>query len=333
MALRYVEIVLPCSECDTVQAWVEELEVVDLWHGRIDDQRMTVCAVVEAGQTEPLLDAFERRMGALDGFRAIVQLVEATIPRPPEPEKKPPEEKPAPKQKVGSVSREELLASLAPGMRVTPIYLVTILLSAIVAAVGLVRGNVAVIIGAMVIAPLLTPNMALALATTLGDIDHARKAFRTLVIGGLVALGFAVLVGLVLKVDPSIPEIHSRTSPHLSDFVVALASGAAGALAFTTGMSASLVGVMVAVALLPPLVVVGLLLGGGHYALSIEAATLFAINVICVNLAAVLTFLWRGVRPLQWWEKDKARRHTRRAMLLWACLLLALIALVLRSQR
>ncbi|MHC4164398.1 MAG: TIGR00341 family protein [Planctomycetota bacterium] len=203
-----------------------------------------------------MLDVLERQFTGTEGFRVILLPVEATIPRPPEPE---PEPEPPPRSRVG---REELLDDLASGTRITTVYLALVVLSTIVAAVGLMRDNVAVVIGAMVIAPLLTPNVALALATALGDFELMRKALKTNLIGIATALVFAVVVGAVLpRVDSA--EIASRTETGFADIILALAAGAAGALVFTTGVPATLVGVMVAVALLPPLVTAGLRLAAG----------------------------------------------------------------------
>ncbi|HBZ55020.1 MAG TPA: TIGR00341 family protein, partial [Syntrophobacteraceae bacterium] len=115
--------------------------------------------------------------------------------------------------------------------------------------------------------------------------------------------------------------------------VVALASGSAGALAFTTGVSATLIGVMVAVALLPPLVTFGLLLGGGHTELSMGALSLFLVNLICVNLAGVITFLIQGIRPATMWEKDRALKATRIAIALWVALLAALVGMMLLLRK
>jgi uncharacterized membrane protein len=70
---------------------------------------------------------------------------------------------------------------------------------------------------------------------------------------------------------------------------------------------------MVAVALLPPLVTSGLLLGGGQPALAMGALSLFLMNLICVNLAGVTTFLVQGIRPATWWEKDRAVKATHAA--------------------
>jgi uncharacterized hydrophobic protein (TIGR00341 family) len=133
-------------------------------------------------------------------------------------------------------------------------------------------------------------------------------------------------------VNPQTPEIFSRTEVGLSDIVLALASGAAGALAFTSGLSAALIGVMVAVALLPPLVTLGLLVGAGEFRMALGAMLLFLTNIICVNLAGVATFLFQGIRPLSWWEAAKAKKATYYAIVLWAFLLTVLIIVVLYAK-
>ena len=95
----------------------------------------------------------------------------------------------------------------------------------------------------------------------------------------------------------------------------------------------TLIGVMVAVALLPPLVTFGLLLGGGHPDLAMGALSLFLVNLICVNLAGVATFLAQGIHPTSWWEKDRAVKATRVAATLWIFLLAALGGAVLLLRK
>jgi uncharacterized membrane protein len=102
----------------------------------------------------------------------------------------------------------------------------------------------------------------------------------------------------------------------------------AAALSITTGAPAVLIGVMVAVALMPPLATFGLLLGSGNVNLAIGALELVAVNMICINLAGVVTFLVQGVRPLNWWEASKAKKATRYAIIIWVSLLIILSALL-----
>jgi uncharacterized membrane protein len=89
---------------------------------------------------------------------------------------------------------------------------------------------------------------------------------------------------------------------------------------------------MVAVALLPPLVTTGLMLGSGRYEFALGAFLLLGTNVICVNLSAVITFLAQQVRPNTWWETNKAKRATRIAIMLWTLLLLVLAAIIVMSR-
>ena len=117
------------------------------------------------------------------------------------------------------------------------------------------------------------------------------------------------------------------------DVLLALASGVAGALAFTSGAPATLIGVMVAVALMPPLVAAGLMVGARHWVLGLGGIWLLLTNMICINLAAVLTFWAQGVRPTTWWEENVARRATILSVVSSTALLLALVLILLFARR
>jgi uncharacterized membrane protein len=114
---------------------------------------------------------------------------------------------------------------------------------------------------------------------------------------------------------------------------LALASGAAAALSLTTGLSSALVGVMVAVALLPPAASTGLLAGAGDMAGAEGALLLLAVNVVSVNLAAQVVFLGRRIRPLTWFEKKVAARYSAIGLALWLVALALLIGLILWRRR
>jgi uncharacterized membrane protein len=119
-----------------------------------------------------------------------------------------------------------------------------------------------------------------------------------------------------------------RTEPGFGDIIVSLASGTVGALSFTTGTLTSLAGVMVAVSLLPPLVAAGMLFGAGHIHLMGAAMLLFVINIICVNLAGVTTFLIQKISPRTQWETYKAKFLTSFAVFVWLLLLFFAIGLL-----
>jgi uncharacterized hydrophobic protein (TIGR00341 family) len=139
-----------------------------------------------------------------------------------------------------------------------------------------------------------------------------------------VALLLAASIGMFFTVDPTVPAIGARTRVGYPDLALALAAGAAGTLAYSRGISGAVIGVMVAVALMPPLVVFGLLLGDGQTTLALRALLLVATNLICVNLAGVGMFLLQGIRPRTWWEEARARKATRMAFIFWGALVLLL---------
>ena len=333
MALRLIEMVLQEKDGGEVRELLKEHKVLEHRQVRLPDGEVLVRILLDAEKSEAVLDLLEKHYAGREGNRMVVLPVEATLPRA-EPEPEATTEQPPPEEKSPErISREELYEDIKDAARCTRVYLVMGVLSTVVAAIGLYYDSVAIIIGAMVIAPLLGPNMALALGTTLGDLSLLRRAFLTALAGIATTMVLSVIIGLLLQVNPASPEVASRDAVALGDIVVALASGSAGALAFTTGVSATLIGVMVAVALLPPLVTFGLLLGGGHTAPAIGALSLFLMNLICVNLAGVITFLIQGIRPATWWEKDRASKATRIAIVLWVALLAALVGMILLLRK
>ena len=331
MALRLIEMVLREKDGEDVRELLKEQKMLEHRQIRLPDGEVLVRILLDAEQSEPVLDLLDKRYAGKEGNRLVILAVEATLPRPevePEPATAP---GPAVAEETlpGRIGREELYEDIKDAARLSPVFLAMVVLSTLVASIGLYYNSVAIIIGAMVIAPLLGPNVALALGTSLGDLPLLKGALLTSLVGIATAMALSMIIGVLLHVNPSLPEMASRETVGIGDLVVAIASGCAGALAFTTGVSATLIGVMVAVAILPPLVTFGLLLGDGHSALALGALSLFLMNLICVNLAGVTTFVAQGIRPATWWEKDRATKATRIAIAVWATLLAILLGLVL----
>ncbi len=236
------------------------------------------------------------------------------------------------KRKRSRISKDELYADLNDAVKVNYTYFALVVLSVVVAAVGLVQNNIAVIIGAMVIAPLLAPNVALSLSTTLADRKLAAKAFISLGTGLILALVLSTILGFFINVDPTLPEIALRTNVGIGDVIVGLAAGGAAAFFFSLGTGTALVGVMVAAALLPPLVVSGLLIGAGDYRLATQSLLLLVSNLIGINLAGTMVFIWEGLWPSSWWEEKKAKRTALIALLIWIALFLVLMIILLAVQ-
>ncbi len=333
MALRLIEMVLPEKDGGEVGELLKQQKVLEHRQIQLSNGEVLVRILLDAEQSEAVLDLLEKRGSGGESSRVVILPVEATLPRAePEPAATS-DQSPSGKTSPKRIGREELYEDIKNGARFSRVYVAMAVLSTIVAAMGLYYNSIVIIIGAMVIAPLLGPNVALSLGTTLGDLSLLRRALLTVLAGILTTMALSVLIGVLLRVDPATPEIASRSAVGLGDIAVALASGCAGALAFTTGVSATLIGVMVAVALLPPLVTSGLLLGGGHPALAMGALSLFLVNLICVNLAGVATFLVQGIHPTSWWEKDRAVKATRIAIALWVALLVGLgVAILLLRE-
>ncbi|MEN0019418.1 MAG: TIGR00341 family protein [Planctomycetota bacterium] len=341
MSLRLMHITLQRRHVDELNSMLADIEANRIWHTELDDDRDLTTVLLRADAVEDLADKIAEKFESIDRFRLVLVAAEATrpaLPEPPKAEVTPAEDEAdeeAPKQKprlMPRVAREELYEKVAAGGKPDALFFFMTALATIVAAVGLLRDSPAIIIGAMVIAPLLGPNMALALATTLGDTKLIKRGLTCASTGAALAIALSAGIGVALGVAPDdAPEIASRTSIRVSDIALAIASGAAGAIALTTGAPAALVGVMVAVALLPPTVTAGLLLGGGHPMEALGSLGLVLVNVASVNLAATFVFLSQGVRPDQWWKQGKAKQAARRAILIWAGILAAIVTIIIFS--
>ncbi len=333
MALRLLEATVPRTAAGELRAALADESLPDpisVWEEALTGEAVLFRILLSAEATEPVMDHLTKHFSGLDGFRMVILPVEGTVPHPAEPEPPQAEEKPVPR--VGRVSREELYSRLSDAARPTPVYLSLAALSAVVAAVGLRQGSVPAIIGAMVIAPFLGPNVALALATTLADFTLARRAVLSFLAGLALSFVVALFAGMIGGIDPSLPAVAPILRVGWGDMLLAVASGIAGVLAFTTGLSEALVGVMVAIALLPPWVTFGMLVGAGEYSSAVRALILFLTNVISINLAGVMIFLIQGVHPLTWWEERRARRASVGAIMLWSALVGILILVILHIR-
>lgn len=344
MALRQIDIYLSedHDELPDIGELGDEYDIIDHRRFRDEDGNPYLRILLETRDTEALLDRLVKEIGDSDSFRIIVQQVATTLPKREESEDEEDDEPTSParaaakkrqeeekkEKQVSRISRQEIYEEVRHSISVSSVHYMLVLLSTIVAAAGMLRDSTAVVIGAMVIAPLIGPNIALALGTTLADFRLLRRALKVNILGLVIALVVSLLGGYFLTVDVTVAEIATRTEINIGDVTLALAAGAAGVLSVTRGVSTALIGVMVAVALLPPLVAVGLLLGSGEAEAAFGAALLTLTNIVAINIAGVLTFLAQNIRPTTWYEAARAKRATIIALALWAAILAILITAI-----
>jgi len=326
--MKIIEVIADHGHLDTILGIAEQQGVVDHWPTAVaEDNRCAVRMLVSPDSRQAVLDSLQSVLGTSENARIVVTPVEVSLPRIDE-------SNDVDKQKSKTaLSREELYNTVAQSSKLDGRYLLLVFLSTIVVMVGLLEDNVAVVIGAMVIAPFLGPNIALALGGALGDNQLIWQALKTNLSGMLLALLLCAALGWWWPYEISSQELLSRTNVGLGSIALALASGAAAVLSMTTGLSSVLVGVMVAVALLPPTATLGFMLGAGHYDFAMGAGLLLAVNIVSVNLAAKLGFLFQGIKPRTWLEQQRARQSITSYIIFWLVSLLALgILIYLRSH-
>lgn len=177
-------------------------------------------------------------------------------------------------------------------------FTVMLTLSVVVAVMGLSANSAAVVIGAMLLAPLMTPVLATAASLSMSLWTKALVSLIRVVVATAWCIGLAYVLSLILPDGPLPAEVQARTQPDIRDLVVALAAGAAGSYATVRrDASAALPGVAVAVALVPPLGTVGITLEAGVMDLAVGAMLLYTTNLAAIIFAGVMVFIATGFVP------------------------------------
>jgi uncharacterized hydrophobic protein (TIGR00341 family) len=319
--MKIIEVIADAGHEDTIRGIAEQHLIEDLWFSAVnEDGRIAARMLVRPEHRQAVLDVLQTILSSSENARILIHPIEASLPRPKESE----EDETAKRKKSTIITREEIFSQVEKGAQLSRNYLILIALSAVVSSIGLLEDNVAVIIGAMVIAPLLGPNIAFALGTTMGDSKLIIQALKALAAGLAVAVLVAIGIGYVWPDLLYSSEVLARTNVTFSGASIALASGAAGALSLVTSVSGVLVGVMVAVALMPPATTIGLMLSTGDYQAAFGATLLLAMNIACINLSAKIVFLSNGIRPRTWLETRKANQSRALSIIFWISLLLVI---------
>ncbi len=194
------------------------------------------------------------------------------------------------------VDHQEVIAKIALECPTTPRYMLMTMMSAGIAILGLLLSSGAVVIGAMLLSPLMSPILGVGFALATGKQKWLRISAKTLALGSLVAVLFSALIVLVSPLQAVTEEIASRTRPNLLDLLVALFSSIAGSYAMIRGREGTIVGVAIATALMPPLAVVGFGLATLNWTVFFGALGLFVTNCLTIALTATIMARLYGFR-------------------------------------
>ncbi len=316
--MRICEVISDAKYKRVLITIAEKQGVIDFWwSSELEDGRQVFTMVVTDDARQSVLDSLQTLFESDTNAKILILPVDASIPRMQE-------ERSEKKDKKRKTTREELYEQVIKGVDLNINYIFMVALSTIVVIIGLSEDNIAVVVGAMVIAPLLGPNIALSFAAAIGNKDLIISSLSSIVIGILISISLGYGISSFADINYQSPEIIARTQVGIGDIVLALASGAAAALSMTTGISAALVGVMVSVALLPPAACFAILLAYNEFELAFGAFLLLLINTVCIQLSGNIIFISQGIRARTFYEREGAKGGLRLFMLFWLMLLCVL---------
>lgn len=185
-------------------------------------------------------------------------------------------------------------------------YIALIALSTMICAFGLLNNSAAVVIGAMLIAPLMTPLIGCGLALAQGNIQLIHNGVRAVVFGFLLAFAIGFLSGVIAPGEALTSEVMARGAPNLLDLMIAIGSGIAAAYAMSRpNLSSALPGVAIAAALVPPIASSGIALAHGDWVIALGAGMLFFTNIVTIVVGAAIALYLVGITPSHTHGRDR----------------------------
>lgn len=202
-------------------------------------------------------------------------------------------------KKASDEDIKDTLIGIRENAKINPIFITLMVLSSLLATVGIYQDSIPSVVGAMILAPLMAPIISLAMGAARSDRKIIKASMITLGTGVLSALFFSSVLTFFMPLDIVTSQISSRINPNILDLFVAIFSGIAGAYASAKEeVAKSLAGVAIAVALVPPLCVSGIGIGWGDFEIIYGSFLLFMTNLFGMVVAATLTFIFLGFAPV-----------------------------------
>jgi len=201
------------------------------------------------------------------------------------------------------ISVEEIESTLKEGMELNLDYYIFIIISALIAGAGLILNSTAIIIGAMIISPLMGPILGVSYGMISKNYILVKKGILGQLLGILIAIGIGIVLAslaFLIYDSPSVThEMMNRNFPTVFDLIVSIGAGLAVGFAITGRIQSSLVGIAIAVSLMPPAVNIGVTLIFGNALLSFGSFILLMSNILAINLTALLIFKIKKIKILK----------------------------------
>lgn len=301
--MKRIDLHMPTGEqADLAMKAIKNAPTLDYYvQGTRQEGRKIVTIYAYNGDSQMLIDNLQTILQEERGWHIALSDVIATAP--PSSERSD-----ASMSRGDDVLREQLYREAEDDARISLDYVLLVVFSTIVAAVGLNADSAAAVIGSMVIAPLLGPIMGIGVGTAMGDDRLMLRTFICITVGLAISLLVSFGLGLLLSIDLESHELVQRGRVGLDGIALAIAAGVAAAISRMAGTGAALVGVMVAAALLPPAAAAGLFAAEARMDLAGRAALLMLLNVCGLILSAVIVFRMRIITPHRDYQKNTAQR-------------------------
>ncbi|SER83943.1 TIGR00341 family protein [Gracilibacillus ureilyticus] len=328
MELQLIEVYIPAERFTTFQQEIEAYNILAKWHSEISEEERLVKLLIDKKNTEEILDFLEVNDEHTQEIRAILYNISTYLPRIKIDKKDEERDEAEQQQEITRASRHELYNVVQSSSQASPNFIWLLILSAIVATAGIVKDSAAFVIGAMVIAPLIGPFTALSFSAILGDYKLMKRSVITSIYGLIIPIAIAIIFSVLFPLPVNSHEFLARTNIELMDIVVAIAAGTAGAMSFAKRVSEALVGVMVSVALLPPAIVLGMMIGAMEFKEAVTPLLLLLVNISAILLSAIIVFWTSGIQPVNWSEIQVANTSKTYALIFVSIVIIILAVMI-----
>ncbi|NHJ31595.1 MAG: TIGR00341 family protein [Asgard group archaeon] len=323
--MKQIQVTVPAGEGnELVKSLDEVVSPSQITHVKGSDFSL-ILITVSPNRTGFVLDhLIDLGIGRVKG-RITITDIDATIPR----------VRPRKQDRfLRRISIEELEENVSSLTKLNFNFISWMILSAILAALGLVGDDNVTLIAAMIISPLMGPLVALAFGAVTSNQKILREGVITASLGILITIVVGIIVGSLYRISLEEPStfIIARGEPNIVNLLIAIASGLTAGICFVSGTSLALVGVAAAAALMPVSVNIGIALVLAEWQIALGSLVLFITNVVCVILGCMVVFWLRKVEPPQEVKKIKARRTLRNQIIAFVLVLLVVAFPIIQTS-